>query len=120
MRSTRRCALALAALIALFICTTTTPSRAASPSAFLGAALAASPPGLAGRGIWVRAIAPDSPAERAGLQANDTVVMVDGNRVSDPAAMQNYIDSKNPGDTLTFDVMRWNGGGWSPCSSARR
>jgi hypothetical protein len=114
MRSTRHDALAFATLTALLICATIAPARAANPAAFLGAALAAPPPALAGRGIWVRAIAPGSPAERAGLQANDIVVMVDGNRVSDPSSMQNYVDSKNPGDTLTLDVMRWNGGGWSP------
>jgi hypothetical protein len=112
MRSMRNFAVAFATLLALLLFTT--PARAANPSAFLGAALAAPPPSLAGRGIWVRAIAPGSPAQLAGLQANDIVVMVDSNRVSDPSAMQNYVDSKNPGDTLTLDVMRWNGGGWSP------
>jgi hypothetical protein len=114
MRSTRYFAPTFVILIAVLVCTTAAPIRAANPTAFLGAALAAPPANLAGRGIWVRAIAPGSPAERAGLQANDIVVMVDGNRVSDPSALQNYVDSKNPGDTLTLDVMRWNGGGWSP------
>jgi hypothetical protein len=114
MRSKRRLISTFTTLLALLTCITAAPARAANPSAFLGAALAAPPPSLAGRGIWIRAIAPGSPAARAGLQANDIVVMVDGNRVSDPSAMQNYVDSKNPGDALTLDVMRWNGGGWSP------
>jgi len=59
-----------------------------------------------GQGALIGAVAPGGPAERAGLQPGDTIVAVNGRRVTDPAAVPATVRQSRPGDTLQFTVVR--------------
>jgi len=48
----------------------------------------------------------DSPAERAGLLANDVVTAVDGNSNVTVETLIETISSKKPGSTVTLDISR--------------
>ena len=47
------------------------------------------------------------PAERAGLQANDVIVAIDGKAVDRVSTLQRFVRSKEPGETIAVDVMRY-------------
>jgi putative serine protease PepD len=47
-----------------------------------------------------------TPAETAGLQAGDTILTVDGTKVSSADQLTNIIGSKAPGDTVTITYSR--------------
>jgi len=88
-------------------------SIAYASNGYLGVALGDLPTGFAGRGAVVQAIAPNSPAQHAGLSARDIVVAADGSAIGSAAQLRKYVVSKNPNDPLTLDVMRWNGMSWA-------
>jgi putative serine protease PepD len=47
-----------------------------------------------------------SPADRAGLQANDVITEVDGDAIETGDELRQAIDAKKPGDRLTFTIRR--------------
>jgi serine protease Do len=47
-----------------------------------------------------------SPAEKAGLQAEDVVVMADGRKIGDNSDLSQYIASRAPGTTVNLNVFR--------------
>ena len=47
-----------------------------------------------------------SPAESAGLQANDVIVSVDGNSLAEGTSLADAIGAMKPGDTVTLEVQR--------------
>ena len=47
------------------------------------------------------------PAERAGLQPNDVIVAIDGQEVDRVSTLQRLVRSKEPGETIAVDVMRY-------------
>jgi putative serine protease PepD len=51
-------------------------------------------------------IVPGGPAERAGLEAGDVIVAIDGKPVADSAELIVAIRSRSPGDTVTLTVRR--------------
>ncbi|MEM7384561.1 MAG: RIP metalloprotease RseP [Verrucomicrobiota bacterium] len=53
----------------------------------------------------VARVFPDSPADRAGLQANDVVVGLNGGALYHPNEISNFINA-NPGQALTLSVER--------------
>jgi putative serine protease PepD len=64
-------------------------------------------------GALVRQVVPGGPAARAGIraaaagaQAGDIIVSVDGSRVRDPQDVSAAIDGKQPGETVSIDVLR--------------
>ena len=71
--------------------------------AYLGVSLA-----QAGQqeGARVGDVRSGSPAERAGLRANDVITAVDGKRVAEAPDVQAAIDAKSPGDTVTITYSR--------------
>ncbi len=73
----------------------------AVPGAYVGFAYRAAP-----GGIEVRAVAPDSPAARAGLRPGDLVREVNGERVDSPEAYRRAVKDLKPGGTVTLAVTR--------------
>ncbi len=57
-------------------------------------------------GAYINDVLRDSPAEKAGLQEDDIVVAVDGDRVRDYDDLVDMIDDRKPGDEITLTVMR--------------
>jgi putative serine protease PepD len=57
-------------------------------------------------GAVVQEVTPDSPAARAGLQAGDVVVSIDGRAVQDRSELVAAIRSHKPGDKVTLVVVR--------------
>ncbi len=51
-------------------------------------------------------LVPGGPAEKAGVQAGDVVVAIDGKSVADSAELIVAIRSRQPGDTVTLTVRR--------------
>ena len=61
---------------------------------------------LQGDGATIDKVLPDTPAEAAGLEKGDTVVAVNGERVTDGIALIVAIRSHQPGETLEFTYLR--------------
>jgi serine protease Do len=49
----------------------------------------------------------ESPAARAGIEAGDVIVAIDGQPIDRVAQLQRLVRSKSPGDVVTVDVMRF-------------
>jgi serine protease Do len=63
--------------------------------------------GLPGRdGILVRAVEPDSPADRAGIERGDLIVAAGGQAVERVDALYEVLDGARPGEELDFTVLR--------------
>jgi serine protease Do len=48
-----------------------------------------------------------SPAKNAGIQAGDVIIAADGKTTDRMGTLQRIVRSHKPGETLTFDVMRF-------------
>lgn len=57
-------------------------------------------------GALVTKVMPESPAEKAGLQANDVVVSVDGDKVDEEHTLRDRLIAYEPGDVVKLEVMR--------------
>ncbi len=57
-------------------------------------------------GALVASVFPDSPAQKAGLQAGDVIVGVDGQKVGTPRELAVDIAAVKPGDTTKLDLLR--------------
>lgn len=62
--------------------------------------------GLIPAGVYVSAVAEGSPAQRAGLQADDIIIRVDGERVTRHTDLTNRIATRSAGDSVTLTVVR--------------
>ncbi len=61
-------------------------------------------------GIWVSSVASGSPADKAGIQAGDILLMMENLVLATDYTMSDYCDilrSHNPSDTLSVQVLRW-------------
>ena len=70
--------------------------------AFLGVELE----DLAGGGVAIRAVVPETPAEQAGLLEGDVIAALDGGAVSSAAEVVRLVRSKEPGDEIEIAVLR--------------
>ncbi|HEY0780278.1 MAG TPA: Do family serine endopeptidase [Gemmatirosa sp.] len=62
------------------------------------------------RGVLVQDFADDqSPARRAGLQAGDVIIAVDGQPVDYVSQLQERVAFRSPGDVVTLEVARKGG-----------
>ncbi|MGH7293764.1 MAG: S1C family serine protease [Polyangiaceae bacterium] len=85
-----------------------TPATAVTPSPWLGIRGEEQPAG-GRKGVRLIAVAPGSPADRAGLKANtDVIVAVDGAPVESPDGLADTIGRHAPGDSVKLLVL---GGG---------
>jgi type II secretory pathway component PulC len=77
------------------------PAQAAGSGGFLGVQLGAGEGGVA-----VSSVIGGTAAEKAGLQAGDVIVAVDGNNVESPESLTEAIRAHQPGDTIRLTVER--------------
>ena len=61
------------------------------------------------KGALISDVTSESPAEKAGLKADDVVIAVDGRPVEDNGDLSRYIASKSPGTTVNLRVLRAGG-----------
>ncbi len=61
------------------------------------------------RGVTVEGFQPGSPAEKAGLQAGDVIIAVDGSPVDYVAQLQQRIAFRRPGEKVEVEVARRGG-----------
>jgi serine protease Do len=59
-------------------------------------------------GVAVQQVFSGSPADQAGIQPGDVILQVDGKNFNDIKALQSYITSKKPGETVRLNV--WSQG----------
>jgi PDZ domain-containing secreted protein len=57
-------------------------------------------------GVIVIEVAEGSPAEKAGLEANDIITSVDGQEVEDPEQLADIIGRHEPGDRVELGIQR--------------
>ncbi len=57
-------------------------------------------------GVYVLAVNDGSAAQKAGIQAGDCIVSVDGTEISDAASLTELIESHSVGDTISVSVLR--------------
>jgi serine protease Do len=57
-------------------------------------------------GVKVNLVAPDSPAERAGLLAGDVIVRLDGQEMRNSNHLRTQIINREPGSSVTLEVWR--------------
>lgn len=62
--------------------------------------------GLIPAGVYVSAVTSGSPAQRAGIQADDIIVRIDGERVRLHTDLTNTIARKRAGERVTLTVYR--------------
>lgn len=60
----------------------------------------------ANKGVWIREVAPKSPADQAGLRAEDVIVEVDGKSVLEAPQVQELIGSHKVGESVSLKVKR--------------
>jgi hypothetical protein len=78
------------------------PPRSTGPDgAFLGAAL-----GDANDGVKLESVLPNGPAEKAGLQANDVLVGIDGQEIRDNLSFTPALLDHKPGDRVMVRIRR--------------
>ncbi len=58
------------------------------------------------QGVLVQEVTPDSPAEKANLQAQDVITALDGEAVSDVQALREMLQQHQAGDEVTLTVLR--------------
>jgi len=59
-----------------------------------------------GVGSIIATVQPGSPAEKAGIRVDDIVLAVDGEPVNGQAGLVAAIRDRNPGDTISIDLVR--------------
>jgi len=60
----------------------------------------------AGQGLVVLEVVSGSPAARAGLQAEDVILSVDGKALTEPRDLIGYLNTKKPGQRVRLRVLR--------------
>jgi S1-C subfamily serine protease len=60
----------------------------------------------ADEGAYVQAVTEGTPAARAGIQAGDVVVAVDGKKIASAAALGGAIRQHKPGDEVEIELDR--------------
>lgn len=63
-------------------------------------------PGMIPAGVYVSAVTPGCPAARAGVQVDDIIVRVDGERVTLHTDLTNLIAARSAGENVTLTVYR--------------
>lgn len=58
------------------------------------------------KGVWIESVGEDSAAEKAGIEAGDVIVKVDGISVTTSPRLQEIIAQHRPGDKLSVVVNR--------------
>ena len=56
--------------------------------------------------MYISAIIPGYDAEKAGLKANDIILMIDGTMITSPNTLSSLIGSYYVGDTVNITIYR--------------
>jgi serine protease Do len=62
--------------------------------------------GFSNGGVIVSAVTPGAPAAKAGLQAQDVIVSVDGKSIKDGDELVTIVSAKHPGETVKVGYLR--------------
>lgn len=62
--------------------------------------------GMIPAGVYVSAVSEGSPAAKAGVQVDDIILAVDGERVTLHTDLTNFIATKQAGDSVTLQIYR--------------
>lgn len=57
-------------------------------------------------GVYIRQVSPGTPAEEAGLQADDIIVALNGNEITPEQTFSSMLLDFEPGDTVELTVLR--------------
>ena len=57
-------------------------------------------------GTIVESVSPGSPAKKAGLEPNDLIIRLDGQRIDSPAALQEVVEQLTVGKTYPLEIVR--------------
>jgi len=60
----------------------------------------------ANNGLKIQLVAPDSPAEKAGLKVNDLILQIDGQKVTNSEELGKILTARRPGAELAIQVRR--------------
>lgn len=60
----------------------------------------------ANNGLKIQLVAPDSPAEKAGLKVNDLIIMIDGQKVVNSEDLGKILTTRRPGVEVAIQVRR--------------
>lgn len=60
------------------------------------------------RGQYIADVIPNTPASEAGLRRGDIITAIDGNRIGDESTFIRLLRSYDPGDNVTFTILRNN------------
>ncbi len=61
-------------------------------------------------GVLVTGFTPDSPAQAAGMRADDIILAIDGVAIKDVSGLTSYLgEYKSPGDSATISLIRGSG-----------
>lgn len=63
-------------------------------------------PEVAGGGVLIASVAPDSPAEHGGLRVGDVLVEIDGRMIGHVPDLMITLRSRSPGDEIAATVVR--------------
>ena len=84
-----------------------------TPSVYLGVRYIMLNPDIAAQlgitntqGAAISEVIPDSPAQKAGLEAGDIITAMDGRELGDNFTLADGVVGKKPGDTAEFTVLR--------------
>jgi S1-C subfamily serine protease len=73
------------------------------PTGYVGIALK---PADDGKGFAIQMVREGSPAEKAGLKAEDVILKLNGKEVEDVNKLVSQVKMCKPGDKLTFTIKR--------------
>ncbi len=59
-------------------------------------------------GILVSCVSSGTPAEQAGIRANDVVTAINGDPINEDHSLRSLLSKYKPGDTITMTVLRGN------------
>ncbi len=83
------------------------------PCAFLGLVSSDLPEALAahldlkpGLGVMVRSLVQDGPAAKSGMQENDVITSIAGNKVGSPQDISQQISTHKPGEKIKVEVIQ--------------
>ena len=89
------------------------PAGAPIPKAMLGVRMAYSGPALGSqldidpdKTTLITHVAEDTPAQSAGFERWDIIIAMDGATDASPASIRTVLRSSEPGDTVSFTILR--------------
>lgn len=59
-------------------------------------------------GVMVERVIPNTPADRAGVRADDLILKMDGRTVTSGGALRDYVAGRRPGSVVELQVLREN------------